>query len=1230
MLGNFKRVLLAVAALLCLHRLHAQSDNFAKMVDFLPPAPNAAAIIKYGGLAINKNTGAPNISIPLFSLAGRKLSTTVSIGYSSAGIKVDEIASRVGMGWALNAGGVVTRTIRGVPDELNTRVVPNLPISNNCGSYNFMKKVVQTYEVSSNNVGSDAEPDLFNFNMNGISGAFVLDENLQPVLLGAEQLKVQYDFSNIASWNFKITAMDGIVYYFGGESATEKTKRLTSCGKNFDVYRASAWYLTKMEHPNGEAINFTYTSHTYTYDNGVSQTMQWGFLVREVPYQGGGAVSCEDCATVIPSTTCINSVSTQGVLLYTIFSSQGTLEFSYTARTDCTDKLVNRVTLRDNEGTLMQLFDLYYDHVSSNLVYQNQTITGHDKTPYLTHLQEKSPDLQFAKTHRFFYIDPAARAPRLSYSQDHWGYFNGQTNSVFIPLPDILLYRQRFPTATANREPNHTYAQKGMLNKIVYPTGGADSLVYESNTIASAINSVPQHKLICSVTGTSVSTLSLSTQNFSIAAEAIVTLNIACTDNSGVGNFDPVHNIGRIEILNSSSSSVYDEVYSPGTSKAVQVNLPAGNYSMKIHAKGTVVTTSVTMYHYPAFVSGGIGNKTVGGLRVSSIVTGNPYETPMVKKYYYGELNALNVSSLSSVRTPKYVKVFKVGEPCDMMVGGMPTPIQTFCQRNAMYSNSINNLFDFQSNPVSYASVVEGVGENFNGGAMQHKYYTRSDEPGVIVWGDDNIGAPMTNFSAIFNGKTKEEIVLKKGSNGNLFPLKKTIYTYRIDTAGERIVSAYNIAQEYQIYLPEPGENCSPSSVVDQMLVDAFDILRYDFISWWVYADTVTEISYDENGQNPLTKRTLFFYENPQHHQLTRTETTNSKGELQTTTQTYPHNYTGQTVYDDMIAKHIISPVVSTKSFNGAGQQQVELSEVKINYTNWGNGNYAPATITRSVKGGTPQTEGTINAYDDFGNILQFTGKDGVVNSIIWGYGNQHPVAKITGATYAQAVAATGVATQALQTSNETNLRTYINNIRTNIPAALVTTYTYKRLVGVTGITDINNRTSTYSYDALHRLLDVKDPDGNVLKRMSYEYAGSLTSGGFKLHFNEEKWQVFTPQSCRSGYTSPNFTYTVPAGSYYSVVSVAEANALALADIAANGQALANRLAPCAMDGPCSAVNQKRINCRCEIASRVNRSSYQNADGTWTCIYYYRWPDNSISQDYSEITATNCKEIIEM
>lgn len=57
---------------------------------------------------------------------------------------------------------------------------------------------------------------------------------------------------------------------------------------------------------------------------------------------------------------------------------------------------------------------------------------------------------------------------------------------------------------------------------------------------------------------------------------------------------------------------------------------------------------------------------------------------------------------------------------------------------------------------------------------------------------------------------------------------------------------------------------------------------------------------------------------------------------------------------------------------------------------------------------------------------------------------------------------------------------------------------------------------------------------------------------------NEAVSAEFTKDDCEVGYKGTTITYTVPAGQYFSTISQAEANALALAEVNANGQAYVN------------------------------------------------------------------------
>ncbi|MGB8192510.1 MAG: SpvB/TcaC N-terminal domain-containing protein [Chitinophagaceae bacterium] len=1232
--------------------------TFDKMVDFLPPPPNAASIIRYGEVSLNKNTGSPNVSIPLFTLPGKKLSAAVSIAYSSGGIRVDEIASRVGIGWSISAGGVVTRTVRGVPDETNTRQEPYATVGFNFATYNYMKKMAESSAHGLSN-GYDSEPDMFNFNFNGYSGSFVFNNQMQVRQVQRSAVKIEYDFSVSATYNFKFTTPDGISYLFGGSGAIEKTKREQTCGKSFDEYIATSWYLKEIRHPNGEKITFTYTAHEYRYDNGVSQTMFKNLVVD---------VGCDACSTPVASTTCINVVRTQGVLLSGISSSgYGQINFTYIHRPDCEDKLISRIELTDSVNVIGS-YDLKYDTVTSYSTYNNESYFGNSKTPYLRSLIENSSDGSLHKTHYFSYNDPAGRPSRLSFSQDHWGFFNGQVNSTFTPFMGNA-FATLFPAASANRDPKFDYASKGLLNKIIYPTGGVTMLVYEPHSVSDNLDFDTRHEFQCEVTGTSTSTEVIKTKSFSIAQGQWIELGLQCIDNSGNGSFDPVHNTGRVEILNSDNAVVFDEVLSPATNVTRYVSLSAGTYTLKYRAKGTVVTTRPTLKFYLAGTSPGQVEAT-GGARIRAVLQGNPGERPMITQYYYGSLSNLTESSLNVSWSPQYLGTTIKELPCQAVPG------QTYrCLFQTLNSSSLRSLFDFASSHINYAAIVEGQGENFEGGGTENTFLVGSDALGEVLWNNDIISSPLSNFSATFNGRPESESIFKKHTDGSLRVIKKTQYSYKQDTRGDSALYGYAIAMKVpQVAYMDSTCNLNVTSCADALSagLSCFDMMRYSVFSRWVYADTVKETMYDENGLNPQINTSVFTYANADHLQVTKVKAVNSLGQVVETNNKYPSDYSGQQVYANMIAKNDIVRVVDITQT----ENSLPVFEAKTNYDAVGNNNHEPVSLETSQKGNSLEVEGTIDLYDEKGNILQFTGKSGIVNSVIWGYGKKYPVAKITGASYSAATAELSVTISQLQSLDGAALKSEINRIRTNLPLAQVTTYTHKHMIGVTGITDPNNKTQSFEYDVFNRLVHVRDKDSNLLKKTAYSYVTPDTSATLAVFFNEPVTISIGANTCATGYQPYALSYVIPAKRYFSLVSQPAANALANADPFA--QAFANKYSHCAntvcsgqgyalincvcelgqiypvscsdnTDGTwvqnykyqwsdnsigtttysrtlpaCAGEGKKKINCNCYTGLKIYRYSYQNGNGTWTCVYYYHFSDNTNSQDYSEISAEAC------
>lgn len=63
-----------------------------------------------------------------------------------------------------------------------------------------------------------------------------------------------------------------------------------------------------------------------------------------------------------------------------------------------------------------------------------------------------------------------------------------------------------------------------------------------------------------------------------------------------------------------------------------------------------------------------------------------------------------------------------------------------------------------------------------------------------------------------------------------------------------------------------------------------------------------------------------------------------------------------------------------------------------------------------------------------------------------------------------------------------------VDHLRTSLSNALMTTYTYKPLVGMLKMTDPCGLTTTYEYDRLNRLKLIKGTDGQILQQYDYHY----------------------------------------------------------------------------------------------------------------------------------------------
>lgn len=225
---------------------------------------------------VNQQTGSSVFDVPVFNYQDNvsNLTLPISLGYNSGyGLKVDEVASDVGQGWGLMAGGKIVRVQVGEPDDqkangsegsevtsnlskypagyLFTNQNPALGAPANYPRYPIFPEKNQLYRQH-NIINADRELDYFMLNVNGISATFVLKKGTnEGVFLGSSLMKVSFQtetgntqsFSNLAGVSgvartvikgFTVTDGNGIQYVFETRAYT-KVQRLASCDRRFST-----------------------------------------------------------------------------------------------------------------------------------------------------------------------------------------------------------------------------------------------------------------------------------------------------------------------------------------------------------------------------------------------------------------------------------------------------------------------------------------------------------------------------------------------------------------------------------------------------------------------------------------------------------------------------------------------------------------------------------------------------------------------------------------------------------------------------------------------------------------------------------------------------------------------------------------------------------------------------------------------------------------------------------
>lgn len=1095
----FKYIFLCITYIVAHGNLHCQ-NTFAQPTF---KTPEAASFMKFIDNQVNLYNGSVDVSIPVYTINDGGIEIPITLRYNTSGLKVAEEASWVGLGWNLNVGGMITLSIKGEQDDPSYFThFYNSGLYKYCNKYGSTDKYFDQLSQGGNvPLGDNSEwisfvsvtsndfaagrltPDVYYFNFLNYSGKFYINPTTSEVYtLDASQ---NIKFTRMGQ-GWKAIAPDGTTFLFATTSYTtnpESTGIIT--GRNF--------YLDKIIYPSGEVVTFEYdTNNSYNYTTTSSSYLStYGNNIdNRIP-------------SLIRNNYTTLSLAKISTPNFRVFFN--TNNVASNPRLDLPgERKLESIVVQETISNSQRKFSLNYDYFTATLPDQQYYCNTHGN-PFEANLITKRLKLvSFGEDglplYEFSYLD--GLPVKSSYAVDYWGYYNGSTqNTTFVPnlkqmYPGGLNFPEGLQVLGSCRAANPSSITAGLLYEIKYPTGGKRRIDYESNTFKDYF--IPSKnqldKLSLPVTSNARiedynSPNDVTSYQFNVTSQTKV--GITGYISRGIGTYDQVKD-AYIEL----------RYYTTSIKKWQITGYDQSSLTLNIDT----VLQPRGFYPYVVIVSipNSLGNQTGSGTEAGStnvhigayanIYTNTTFTNNL--KYCYGGgirvKRELLFDSNSTNPSLIYKYDYDTGDDLSGNTSGLlMTPLQFYAHRYKFLNDSRTSGYDeyevlsnnfYPANEysmgatVAYSSVTmhkEGLAQWYTGNSTYTSgktvTYFYNETIGAFMM-DYVIGAPLPVRP--LNGKIRQ--VYTFDNNNNQISFSENNYSFDLKPCfwGLHMV---NDASLFSLY-GTPG--CT-----------------YPISAYYVKLNSVT------TTQDNVTSIKNFQYNGL--GQLASESAKNSDDVVKETLFKYPYDLQSQggTILN-MYSSNILSPSVTKEvKVGGNTTYKEENTFLKIKDVSNGFDNIAVPlyniTSNKIALSGGSFNHITNVSYDNNARLKEYSDDTGITTSFAWGYNSSLPVIKAVNLTYASLSSATLMGyinqlqnyTDMTDATVRSNLKTLNNNIRGLIPSnAMITTYTYSTLYGMTSQTDPNGVTTYYEYDIFGQLKCLKDDEGRILKTYEYHY----------------------------------------------------------------------------------------------------------------------------------------------
>lgn len=1043
-------------------------------------AQNLGTTFSSDDLSDESSTGSLSYSYPIFTIRDGNITYPISINYTSGnGVRVNQSASEVGLGWSLSSS-FITREVLGGRDLLDFGFRPEEEYTKN-KKVGYYKRISDDYTINKKEdlINVDHFPDLFTINSSVYSTSFfaktpteIYDLSTNKTEISASVFEKTFNYSynheNRSGYlskdfitkdfeNFKIKTDNGLLLFFNEYDISVQNNESYYIRNGWSIPseseaipEVSKWEISKISdlNTNREVVfyyeeysadtKFKFSDDSFTKEQKkLANIANSRFVIEESPLKSSTRKDIRSSSsynftnfsedpdfTILANnggysqkTSIIRELLKKRLKKISFSSGEIIFDYNLNRKDEYNEKALTNITIKNLQGKIVKKIQLNYGYFNEGI--GNEFASSRLK---LISIQELNLDNTAKNTTTFSYNESNIFPYKNSIAHDFAGYFN---NSFIAPKND--------PNFNGIEDPNY-------YNLNIKPS---TQLYYHPNLYQySILPFILENQDSFSIHGN-------MSRESNLQHSKIYSLKEITLPTGGIIKFEYelnefnlfYQNIqgGGLRLLSKTIENSSNKIFKKINFKYL---LEDGNSSGILTTAPYFGHPTTSFFYLSLNQDGTFYRNEYNGLpnwnqdKLYEKFLKRSYSSP---GYSYSGYNLINYSRIevSEEGNGKVINEYEV----------IPTdPLKSL--RDIGYGITLKTYYPIEQYYPFDHYMNSTLGEFLKSNSNFSNYITN----------DEKFKVNLLKKTII--DQDNQPLILKEYEH-KYYKSSPLLTIQSID------LKSLNV---WQFPIKGGADGGGKSAGIE---IISFN--KKDYQKQYKKVSKITTTTYDHINNQSMKKIEGFTY-NDYGYPTTKSSLTNENGYLQYIE--YPMNLTSNPIFQKLDK---INPNIVIWSQLDNDSKGFTISSNVINFREENN-LIVPSESWKHSEGLEDKT--FYNKYDEYGNVLEIQKENNIPTSFIWGYKKNSIIVEIVGVKYNDIPNDIITSLQSQSDSGSLNSNSF-SSLFTTFPEALISCYIYDPLLGIKEKISANGFKEIYEYDPnTFELLNIKNHRGEIIKNI--------------------------------------------------------------------------------------------------------------------------------------------------